>query len=93
MSPHLKGAGSVHHSCGLLQHSAPQEPSLVHPARAVVASGDDYNSGEVPTTHHAEVSQPPTPDELTSVMRKRFIPPRMVAGVRKIAPRRFSVKR
>lgn len=46
----------------------------------------------VHTTHHQQVPQPAAPDEFSKA-RKRFIPPRMVAGVRKAAPRKFTIKK
>ena len=60
--------------------------------QAVDASGVD-DVGDVDTTHHHEVSKPSAPsDEFSSSARKRFVHPRMVAGVREALPRKFSVK-
>ena len=81
----------VHRFCGHVQHSAPQESSLAQPVQATAASGGGV--GDVNTTHHQqEVSQLPAPSEFSS-SRRRFVPPRMVAGIRRAAPRKFSVKK
>ena len=67
----------------------------MQPVRAVDASGVDVSVGSVDTKHcqDEEVSQPSAPDdELLSSTRRRLVHPRMVAGVRKAAPRRFSIK-
>ena len=81
----------VRHACGHLQNSAPQATSLAHSVQAVGASGVDVD-GDVDTTHHHEVSQPSAPGEFLSSARKRLVHPRMVAGVRKALPRKFSVQ-
>ena len=83
--------GLVRHVCGRLEHSAPWATSLAQPVQAVDASGVDVSVVGVSTTHHDKVSQPTTPDEFSSSVR-RFTHPRMVAGVRKAAPRKFSIK-
>ena len=83
----------VHHSCGHC-FGGSQEPSLAcEPARAVDVSDGDSNKRGATTTHRREMPKPEASEELSDVMRKRFVPPRMVAGVRKALPRRFSVKK
>ena len=69
----------------------PLEPSLAHAVRAVGTSGADSNNVEgVHTTHQQQAPQPEALNEFSKA--KRFVPPRMVAGVRKAAPRKFTIK-
>ena len=71
-----------------------QEPSPARePARAVGVSDTDSKSGSATTTHYQKMPKPEASEELSSLARKRFVPPRMVAGARKAAPRKFSVKK
>ena len=62
------------------EQSVFQKPTLIH-------------TGDASTTQSQEVTQPLASEEFSSASRKRFITPRMVAGVCKAAPRRFSVNK
>ena len=86
------GVNPVHRFCGHFKRNGPQESSLAQSARAVSVLDTDSNSDVVHTTQHHEVQQETAPDDECSAVRRRFVPPRMVAGVRKAAPRKFSVK-